>query len=345
MNTDWQSFLRTCGAELQGDALLHFGNPARELRAIETGGVLTDLSHLGLIKISGEDAVSFMQNLFSNDIKQVSGQRSQLSSLCSAKGRVLALFRIFIHAGNYYLQLPGVILEPTLKRLRMYILRSRVTVADASDDLIRIGFTCPESSHDPASLPGKLPEQADDAAPFGQSTIIKISNTPARYEVIGANGEIKKIWQVLAAQATPVGPQPWRLLDIRDGIPNIYPPTVEAFVPQMINLESLAALSFTKGCYPGQEVVARTHYLGKVKRHMYLAHVSGEHLPAPGDTVYLDLDNQSAAGKIVDCAPTSNGGHDLLAVLQTENHEPGQYYHLGKGTAALTFKNLPYVND
>jgi folate-binding protein YgfZ len=286
-----------------------------------------------------------MQNLFCNDIKQVSDDHSQLSALCSAKGRVLALFRIFKHAGIYYLQLPSEILEATINRLRMYVLSAKVTLEDASDSFVRIGISLPDRKHSLSTIIN-IPEQTDATSTTDGMTVIKISASPDRYEIICNLDEAIKIWGQLDVHAAPTGTNTWRLLNIRAGIPNIYTSTVDAFIPQMINMQALNAISFKKGCYPGQEITARTQYLGKLKRGMYLGHISNATQPLPGNPLYAanDKENQSI-GKVVDAQPSPDGGYDLLAVLLM-THAKSNHALLQKNTSDyIEFKSLPYNID
>ncbi|MCA1978664.1 MAG: folate-binding protein, partial [Thiobacillus sp.] len=148
------------------------------------------------------------------------------------------------------------------------------------------------------------------------------------------------VWLALRSAATPVGAPVWDWLRINAGIPMIVAATQEQFVPQMVNYEALGGVSFQKGCYPGQEIVARSQYLGKMKRRMFLAHV--ETPAAPGDSLYSDDLGGQASGTVVNAAPAPTGGYDLLAVAQVESAR-SQQLHLGQPDgAALTLKTLPY---
>ena len=144
MKPDWKHFLVDCGAEFEGDSLVSFGNPERERRIPPQGAILCDLSHFGLITVAGEDAATFLQGQLTNDIQQVTDTHSQLSAYCTPKGRVLATFFITKRQGMYYLSMAKDLLEPTLKRLRMYVMRSKVALEDASMSLVHFGFAAPD---------------------------------------------------------------------------------------------------------------------------------------------------------------------------------------------------------
>jgi folate-binding protein YgfZ len=157
---------------------------------------------------------------------------------------------------------------------------------------------------------------------------------------------MQALWKALDSNVTFTGAEPWRLLDILAGIPTIYPETVEAFVPQMINLDVLDGISFQKGCYTGQEVVARTHYLGKLKRRMVLARVDGDDPPRPGDALFSpQADASQSAGRLVDVAKHPDGGYAVLAVALIERTEQG-VLQLGDASGpVLKLERLPYPFD
>jgi folate-binding protein YgfZ len=342
MQNEWQKFLEQQGAVIENDRVLHFGSPEREPEAAATDHVLADLSHYGLIAARGEEAMDFLQNQFSNDIRQVTDTESQLSAYCSPKGRMLAEFRIFRFRDVYYLRLPRELLEPTLKRLRMFILRSKVTLEDASDTLVRFGFAGPEADKRLGEILKAVPTEANRVGQNDGLVIIRLPGPLPRFEIHGEPDAGQALWRRLARQATPVGAGRWNWLDIQAGLPEILPPTVEAFVPQMVNLEALQGISFKKGCYPGQEVVARMHYLGKLKRRMYRAHLAEPEIPAAGENVYVAGEEQSA-GKVVRAEAAPGGGVDLLAVIQIASAGQGNL-RLGRPDGpALELRDLPYT--
>ena len=287
MNSEWQTFLQQQQATLDGDQVVDFGDATQERQAVESGNVLADLSHLGLIAASGNETVSFLQGQFTNDVQQVTAQHSQLTAYCNPKGRMLASMRLFRREDRYFLSLPRSVLEPTLKRLRMFVLRSDVTLEEASDEMARFGLAGPDAESLLGARLPTLPANVDEVVQHAQLSVIRIPGLQARFEIHGPPSELTALWQTLHADgATPVGHPAWSWLDTVAGVPTVVPETVEAFVPQMANLHSLGGISFTKGCYTGQEVVARMHYLGKLKRRMYRAHADIETPPAPGEPIY-----------------------------------------------------------
>ncbi|MDO9371990.1 MAG: folate-binding protein [Gammaproteobacteria bacterium] len=329
MNIAWHSFLLAHGAR----------------SATAQGAAIADLSHLGLIAVEGADAAVFLQGQLSNDLTQVAETRSQLSAWCSAKGRVLALLRVFKRADTYYLQLPRDILEPTLKRLQMYVLRSQVTLKDASDTVISIGLSGTDAPALLARVLDVAPPTSDGVLHGEDSrssfTLLGLPGTQPRFEIIAGIETAQDLWRRCAGAATPGGGEVWSLLDIRAGLPAIHSATQDMFIPQMINLDLIGAVSFTKGCYPGQEIVARTQHLGTAKRRMYYACVRAAAPPAPGATLY-SVQNGQAIGQVIEAAPGPAEDVELLAVVPTAD-VADQHIRLHSADGPmLRFMKLPY---
>ncbi len=343
MKPEWKEFLINAGAEFDDGRVVTFGNPEREKRMSTTGSILCDLSHMGLISAYGDDAETFLQGQSSNDVSQVSGSRSQLSSYCSPKGRMLANFRLFKRGETYYLRMPRELIEPVLQRLRMFVLMSKVTLEDADDALVRFGFSGPEAEAELSQALGTPPADDDAVVQIGEVTVIRIPGPHPRFELYGELEPMKKLWDKLNVHAAPVGASPWALLDILAGIPTVYSQTSEAFVPQMANMELVNGVSFKKGCYPGQEVVARMQYLGKLKRRMYRLHMDSNEAPKPGDDLFdANDESEQSAGKIVDAQPHPDGGIAALAVVQIASAEAGRLHLGSRQGLALAIEALPY---
>jgi folate-binding protein YgfZ len=325
MNADWQVFLQQAGAVFGQDrnGVAHFGNLAEELQQAVAGDVICDLSHQGLLAAGGTGAGSFLQGQLSNDIDQMTPGHSQLSAYCSPKGRMLALFRLFRRNDAYYLMTARERIEPVRNRLQMFVLRADVTLRDVSDDTVGIGLSGPNAVMLLTDATGEVPAAIDDVITIDDVSILRIPGEQPRFVLYGGVDAIRSIWRKLADNASPAGAEVWRLLDIRTGIPSVYDATADAFVPQMANLQWLDAISFDKGCYVGQEIVARTRYLGKLKRRMYRLYFGGDGdsdmLPSPGTELYApELRDEQSVGKIVDACRSPDGGFEALAVLAIE---------------------------
>ncbi len=344
MQPDWGSFLSNVGAIIADDRVLHFGAAERELRAAVRGDILCDLSHQGLISAAGPDSGVFLQGQVTNDVRQVTPEHSQLNAHCSPKGRMLACFRLFQRGDSYYLRMPAERVEPILKRLGIFILRAKTALADASDELLRLGVAGPNAEAILTNLLGKTPPSLDEVVATDTTTVVRIPGPEHRFELYGPPERLRALWVDLSADAMPVGATPWRLLDILAGIPNVYTETADAFVPQMLNLQLLNGVSFQKGCYTGQEIVARTHYLGKLKRRMYRAHGDAPTCPRPGEELFspATAPNQSA-GKVVDACPHPDGGYELLVTVLIECAHQGMV-HMGNNEGpALQILPPPYA--
>lgn len=340
---EWKDFLSNAGAEFDDGRVASFGNPEREKRVTTTGNVLCDLSHLGLISAHGAEAADFLQAQTSNDVLSVTETRSQLNAYCNPKGRILCSFRLFRRGDTYYLRMPRDVVEACLQRLRMFVLRSQVTLEDADDALVRFGFSGPEAEQELAAALGGAPAEIDEVARLDTCTVIRVPGPLPRFELYGELEAMTRLWDRLNVHGAPVGALSWSLLDIIAGVPTIYAATAEAFVPQMANLQLLNGLSFKKGCYPGQEVVARTQYLGKLKRRMYRLHLGISEPPSPGDDVFDSRDETGqSVGKILDAQAHPDGGIAALAIVQIESAERGDL-HLGAADGPeLSVKDLPY---
>lgn len=342
MNDAWKSFIQSQRAVLEGDRVQHFGKPAAERQAAAQSNVLADLSDLSLIRARGEDTRNFLNGQLSNDVRQLDATHSQLAAWCSPKGRMLAIFRLLRRGDDTLLQLPASLLETTLKRLRMFVLRAKVTLENADAELVGLGISGPDAEKLLRDTVGFSPGEVNGCETRNEITVIKLTGPHPRFEIIAATDAATKLWGGLKAKAIPVGPPVWDWLDIMAGIPGVHPETSEAFVPQMANLEIVGGVNFKKGCYPGQEIVARMQYLGRLKQRMYRAHVDSDALPRPGDAIFAPGFPGQSAGTVVAAQPAPDNGFDLLAVIQTSSAEAGEL-HLGSETGPrLSLQNLPY---
>jgi folate-binding protein YgfZ len=338
--TQWHDFLSAQGAVFEASELQSFGDSRNELAAAN-GNIITSLSHLGLLEISGEDAVSFLQGQVTNDVKKLDGSNSQYAGYCSPKGRLLALFLAFAHADHLHLQMPVSILEPIMKRLKMYVMRSKVVITEKSADILCFGIAGPNAQSTLTTLFNKVPQAAQELITLDDATLLRLAGDTPRYQVFTHTENAERIWNALSSNCTKVGKSVWDYLEIQAGIPEIVPATQEAFVPQMVNLDSLDGINFKKGCYTGQEIVARTHYLGKVKRRTQLANINTEEIPQAGDTIQV-VGHEEAIGQIVRAAPAPNGGVDALIEIRLENLNSTDEFPVWKGKK-LEFKALPYA--
>ncbi|MEZ5479260.1 MAG: folate-binding protein [Thiolinea sp.] len=314
MKPDWKQFLIDRGAEFDADTLLHFGNSERERRIPPQGAVLCDLSHIGLISASGADAATFLQGQLSNDIHKVTAERAQISSYSSPKGRAITTFQIALRQGVYYLSLSGDLLEPVLKRLRLFVMRSKVSLEDASESLVHFGYADPRGEQRLEAAVGAIPAQPLDVVQHGDLTIIRRAASVPRFEILGELDAARKLWETLGVHAACVGRGAWDYFEIEAGVAQVTAASTEAWVPQMLNLHLIDGISFNKGCFVGQEVVVRLKYLGKNKRQTYRLEVEHMAIPVPG-TAVTDAEGEEV-GAVVNACLNPDGKVEALAVLK-----------------------------
>ncbi len=323
---------------IEGSKVISFDDPIAERQALVNGTVICDLSHLGLLAFNGADVISFLQGQVTNDIKLLNGNNAHYTGYCNPKGRLLALFLAFSHLDHVHLQMPKELLESIAKRLKMYVMRSKVEIQDVSESMIKFGINGTNAAELLTPIFDKIPRNDYELVSVDKGTLLKLPSVTSRYEIFTDTVNAPIIWNALAKNAKPVGAACWDWLEIQAGIPEVTLKTQEEFVPQMLNLDALNAINYKKGCYTGQEIVARTHYLGKVKRRTQLAHIVSIAMPALGDDV-MDA-NKQAIGKIVRCAPSIEAGFDVLVECRLENLAQDSIYW---NDVALIIKPLPYA--
>jgi len=335
----WKTYLESQGAVFDGHAVLHFGNAARERDAAVRGTIVADLSQLGVVAFSGEDTATFLQGQLTNDVRALHADSAQWNGYCNPKGRLLGNFLIWRQGDDTCLQMSGDIAPGVQKRLAMFIMRAKVKARDASDETVRLVVAGAAAQAAVQAAMGVLPAAAMTTAVGKSGLVVRVGED--KFVLSVAPAAAPAVWQALTGHATPVGAPVWDWLRLNAGIPMIVAATQEQFVPQMVNLEAIGGVSFQKGCYPGQEIVARSQYLGKMKRRMFLAHVDA--IAAPGDSLYsADVPGQ-ATGTVVNVAPAPDGGFDILAVAQIESARTQTLHLKADDGAALTLRPLPYA--
>ncbi|GGP23999.1 CAF17-like 4Fe-4S cluster assembly/insertion protein YgfZ [Silvimonas iriomotensis] len=327
------------GAEIENGVVRSFAGATNEADVLANGTVISPLSQFGLIRFRGEETGAFLQGQLSSDVRQLENGLAQYSSYSTPKGRMLASFLIFRMGDDYLLQIPRDLQAAIQKRLSMFVLRSKTKADDASADIALIGVAGANAAAVVKAVAGDAP--AADFTHHAWSDGVVLALPHGRFELAVVADQAAKVWQALQqAGATPVGEPAWRLSDVRAGIPWITASTQEEFVAQMANMELIGAVSFNKGCYPGQEIVARTQYLGKLKRRMYRVHVNAD--VVAGQDVFSPEMNGQASGKVMLAAPVGKGASEALVVVQTSSLEHG--LHLGAVTGPQAqVLDLPYA--
>ena len=341
VNDEWKTFLMSIGGHADPEGMVHFDDPHIEIRAANEGNVLVTLTQLGLIRVGGIDAGDFLNGQLSNDLRLLDARYSQLSAYCNPQGRALAVLRVFRRGGDFWLQLPAELAEGIVKRLRMFVLRAKVTL-DIEADLTPLGLIGPDAAGilETASLP--VPQAVDRVATQNEITVLSIPGIRPRFEILGPTAAAKSLWRALAVPALSVGPSAWIWHDIQAGLPSVSPPTSAVFVPQMLNLDVLGGINFKKGCYTGQEIIARMRYLGRLKQRMYRAQVHVERAPSPGEPIYSTASPEQSVGSIVQATAAPDSGYDLLAVIQIVSAATGELCLGSAQGPNLTLETLPY---
>ncbi len=337
--TAWTDFLASRGASLENGAVSGFGDPAAELAAARAQTVVADLSYYGLIGFSGEEAQTFLHGQITNDLRGLRENAAVFAGYLSPKGRMLANFLVMKRREDVLVMLPEALRESIQKRLSMFILRSKVKARDAGGEWVRLGVNGPDATVLVAETLGVAAPEGMMAMAHGeQGFALRLGD--GRFDLFIAPDAAPAAWEKLAARARPVGASAWDWLMVQAGVPVVLPQTQDHFVPQMANMEILGGVSFNKGCYPGQEIVARSQYLGKVKRRLHLAHLDAE--ARPGDELFAPDPADQSAGLIANVAPAPEGGWDVLAVVLNPSVEAGDVRLKSRDGAKLSFKPLPY---
>ena len=300
--------------------------------------VFAPLPQFSTLFATGADARAFLHAQLSNDVEHQADDTVRRAGYCSPKGRLLASLLVVARSDGFLLQVSSDIATALLKRLSMYVLRSKVKLTDASEAWVQYGVWGRDCGEILKSAGIQVPQVPMQMAEAGGQVVICLDTD--RYLLLGP----RSMASVLAGRFVQVAPEWWGLADIRAGVPLISLPTQDQFVPQMANFELIGGIDFRKGCYPGQEIVARSQYLGKLKRRMYRGETeaSGSSAPVPGQDVFGP--EPHAAGTIVNVAPRPQGGCEFLAVMQSAVVEGGGSIHLGTPDGPLArIATLPYT--
>lgn len=290
------------------------------------------LAHLGLIRARGADAVAFLQGQLTNDVSSMSLSQVRLAGFCSAKGRLQASFMVWkVAPDDVLLVCAASVLPATLKRMTMFVLRSQCKLSDASAELTLTGVVGSTA----LALAGET--AAWSKCEIDAGTLLRLPDVHGVPRCMLAAPPARD-----ASAGSAVSLDAWRLLEVQSGVPIIEAATVDHFVPQMVNYEVVGGVDFKKGCYPGQEVVARSHYRGTVKRRMFLFECAA--VANAGDEVFHDGDASQPAGMVVNAAPLLTGGSGCAALVEVKLAAVGAgSLRLGSDAGpSLLLRALPY---
>jgi tRNA-modifying protein YgfZ len=293
-------------------------------------GVAT-LTHLGVIRVQGEDSARFLHGQLTQDFALLSQQEARLAAFCTAKGRMQASFIGFKTSDNEILLVCSRdILAPTLKRLSMFVLRAKAKLTDATDEFLVCGLAG-----------SAIQTIAGRAHPAWSRGLFSYGSLIHLYP---ADGTPRQLWVAPIGAELPPGIELslalWLWGEVRSGIATLSEPVVEAFVPQMLNYESVGGVNFKKGCYPGQEVVARSQFRGTLKRRAFLAHADGP--LQTGDAVFAPDNAEQPVATVVQAAASPFGGYDAILSGQVAAMEHGALQLGSTSKLPLTVLPLPY---
>jgi hypothetical protein len=313
--------------------------------AVAHGGAYAVLPQFGVIEANGDDAATFLHGQLTNDIQHLEVAGARLAGYCSAKGRLLASFLTWRTGDAIRLLVSKDVQAAVQKRLSMFVLRAKAKLTDASDALLVVGLAG-DVRRALATQFEALPDGVHVSIDGPSGTLIRVPDAAGRlrYLWIGPKAAVEAGLASLDGALRRVPPAVWDWLDIRAGEPRITQPASEQFVPQMVNYDVLGGVNFRKGCYPGQEVVARSQYRGTIKRRTSLASVAVDlAAAAPGAELFHSDDPGQPCGMIVNAAAAPDGGVDLLAELKLAALESGTV-HLGAADGpVLRILPLPYA--
>ena len=297
------------------------------------------LSHEGLLAVRGPDASKFLQGQLTCNLNYLSANTASLGARCTPKGRMLSSFRIVQQGDGYLLAMASELLDSQLTDLQKYAAFSKSKLSDESAQWLRIGLQGGDAVL--ASLGLNLPATADSVVHVGDMLAVRLSD--GRSELWAPAAQAETVLATLTAQLREAPLNDWLLAQVRAGVGQVFGANREQLIPQMINLQALGGVSFKKGCYTGQEIVARMQYLGKLKRRMYRLSLAGDAAPAVATPLFSPV-HGSSVGDVV-LAARSSAGIELLAVVQEDALLDGNL-HLGSLEGpALQRLDLPYTLD
>lgn len=322
----WHETLKSAGLERHEDGGWSF--PGH--RGGDDAG-LTPLLDRAWIKVTGSDAEDFLHGQVSADLKSLKSNRMQPAAYCSPQGRVLATPRFLPHTGDWLVELPAGIADSFLQRLRLYVLRADVKLG--RDDRIAGLGIWGKPVQETLERWTEAPVKDFDYSLLEDLLCVRLPGTVPRFQLLGPRESLAERFEALAERLSPGGDAVWRLLDIEAGVPDVVPATAGHHLPQSLGLERWDALNYRKGCYPGQEVIARLYYRGRLKRHLFRATTEGEAIP-PGTQV-IDANGREMGEVLLSAAFGETPSARLLAVLR-ESALSADCRACAEGNPALT---------
>ncbi|MCK4674886.1 MAG: folate-binding protein YgfZ [Gammaproteobacteria bacterium] len=342
MNNNWKNHLLQSGAKQDNNTLFTFNEGFSDTQLANNNDIICDLSHFSSVVVAGEDATEFIQGQFTNDVTKVDENNSQISGFCNNKGRMIANFRLFQNQQNYFISIRNNLVKDSISHLQNYILRAQVAIQDISEQLIHLGISGKKADSLLSPFFKKLNTAVDSVSHNDNYIAIRVAGDIPRYEIFCSFEHAKTLWESVGKKANVVNSACWNHLNIKSGLAFIDSSTSEEFVPQMVNMDLINGLSFEKGCYTGQEIVARTHYLGKQKRRTYRIRIISEIKPKAGEQLATESSTENQyTGTLVTVHPVAENEYEALAVIQIKSAEEGKL-KLKEADSEIQLLDLPY---
>lgn len=342
MNENWKTFLQQNGASQDNNGLFIFNDGFNDCQLADNSDIICDLSHFSTVVFAGPDAAEFMQGQFTNDVNKVSETHSQLSGFCNNKGRMIANFRLFKNQQNYFISIKNDLVERSINHLQNYVLRAEVAIQEVSEQLVHLGISGSNADSLLSPYIDNLSTEVNSVSYNDNYIVIRVAGQSPRYEIFCSFEQAKSLWESASEHASIVNGACWDYLNIKNGLPFIDSHTSEEFVPQMVNMDLVDGVSFNKGCYTGQEIVARTHYLGKQKRRTYRISITSDSIPETGDQLATESSTENQyTGTLVTVYPVAKNQFEALAVIQIQAAEE-EKLKLKNAEAEITLLDLPY---
>ncbi|MDE1460449.1 YgfZ/GcvT domain-containing protein [Spartinivicinus poritis] len=341
MTTTWQSFLTKQGATFDGHLLTCFHNQ-EELSDITQQSIISDLGPQGILQVSGEGAEQFLQGQLTCDVKALPDNTLTLGACCNNKGRMLTNFYLLRLPNHFWLIMDRNLVDSMIEELKKYCAFFKAEMLNVTDQYVSLGLT---GSHIPSLLNSQqipTPSEAGQSQSFSNQVICQLPSQLHRYQVWLTTATAVQLWENLPAEVAPVSYNQWQLLDIQAGLAWVNQEARLAFIPQQFNMQVTGGISFKKGCYTGQEIVARMQYLGKQKNHLYCIQYQTDQ-PIPNMTPLQSHSHTANVGHLINSAQITNNQFQALAVLQDKAVAADDLYFAKQPNEKVILLDLPYT--
>lgn len=340
MNPDWETILRTdAGNTTNNGPYLTDDTSASALNR----AAIVPLPEHSVIAISGKDAADYLHAQLTTEIVSSNRPAPRFSAYCSPAGRVLATLHVVPIAGGFLLHVPSSITDSLVSRLRMYVLRADVTIDATDNTWLSLGLSAPNLSDLIKPVLGSSLDAIGSVLAKPPQYGIYIRGPQPRMIVIARAERMIELWTALQTEFHAIESQAWQWLDIAAGVPRVDAATTDRFTAQGLNLDLIGAIDFSKGCYPGQEIVARLHYRGRIKQRLFRLRVDTDCIPVAGDRVYDAKRPDQTGGYVLNAARAPDGGTELLAVLRIADWRNGNLRLQAVTGPVLEPLSLPYL--